>query len=309
MDDQPFVPGQGLDRLPEDPARGQAAALARENVIGQTHYQAPPFRGLDRATYQILNALFAKDAKMVYYRCGKFPKADPASFRVLDPGYYREPAEFSLDHPESHGMPHFQGYARDDRDIYHYVLTIGQPSAIRGADLETFAILRFGYAHDRNHVYHERTRIKGAKPGDFRQINPYYSIDTKKVYYLGGALAGAEPGSFRVLRDGLAVDASRVYQLGKPIEGADPGTYEAVGWSAIGKDKHQVYAHWWPIEGADRDTFVAVGGSYQKDKDRVYFQGKPIPRADPGSIRFLRENRAEDDRRQYNSGISYREKS
>jgi hypothetical protein len=306
MADQPIVPGQGLVPVPGDPARDRDADLAREIVIGQTHYQDPPYRGIDRASYQILNALFAKDAKMVYYRCGKFPKADPASFRVLDPGFYREPVEYSLDYPQSHGMPHFQGYARDDRDIYHYVLTIGKPSAIRGADLDTFTILRFGYAQDRNHVYHERLRVKGAKPGDFRQINPYYSTGGKAVYYLSEVLEGADPGSFQVLRNGLALDASRVYLQGKPIEGADPETYEAIGWSTIGKDRHRVYAHWWPIERADRDTFVAVGGSYQKDKDRVYYQGKPIPKADPKSIRFLGDSRAEDDHRQFNGGMLIR---
>ena len=270
-------------------------------VPGQTFFEPRVIRGADPASLRILNALYAKDEQRVYYRFGKVPKADLASFRVLDPGFFEPPQEYRLN---DWGYPdrRFQGYAKDDRQVFHYVLTIGQPSILRGADAETFEALQWGLARDRLRVYHERFRVDGAKPDEFRQINEFYSITNHSVYCHCGRVEAADRLSFRVLFDMYAKDDRFVYQGGGPIEGADPLTYEVIGLSFVGKDRHRVYAHGLPLAGADPETFVSVGGCYHKDKHRAYFVANPIPGADVKSFRYVHQNFAEDDATIYSSG-------
>ena len=273
---------------------------------GKTFFGPLPVRGADVDSFEVLNALYARDAGRVYYRCGKVPKADPGSFRVLDPGFYVDPNEDYADGQPGAPARQFRGYARDHRAVFHYVDTIGQPSEVRGADLETFEVLDWGFARDRSRVYHERNPLKGASPEAFVQLSVFFSTTESAIYYLDRLLIGADPSTFRVVRGQLARDARCVYLYDRIVLGADPATYQMVGHTSIGKDGARVFANGEPIPGADPETFERVGGLYHRDRDRVYFAGKPVPKARPGSFRYIREHWGEDDHRVYRSGYPSR---
>lgn len=54
---------------------------------------------------------------------------------------------------------------------------------------------------------------------------------------------------------------------------------------AYGMDKIKVYYFGKPIIGSDGATFKILQGSYQKDKNNVYFQNRIIPYADPKTFK------------------------
>jgi hypothetical protein len=82
----------------------------------------------------LLNALFAKDQGNVFFLSGKIREAKAATFRALDRGWFID----------SWGMESYQGYAADREQVFHYVLTIGKPRLIKGADVGSFRVLEHG---------------------------------------------------------------------------------------------------------------------------------------------------------------------
>lgn len=138
-----------------------------------------------------MNKIYAKDKNKVYFLSGSIQDANPAAFRALDAGWF----------VSSSNLETCQGYGADDANVFHYVLTIGKPRLIKGADLPTFRVLQYGYAMDKARVYDEGVRLPKADPASFRQLGYHYSTDGTRVYYGNTILEGADPGTFQVSPD------------------------------------------------------------------------------------------------------------
>lgn len=65
-------------------------------------------------------------------------------------------------------------------------------------------------------------------------------------------------------------------QLHKLIQGADPKTFIKFKFDEYGKDKNLVYYQGKPLIYADAATFTAIGEWYAKDKFRGYYAGDSI---------------------------------
>jgi hypothetical protein len=148
-----------------------------------------PVRGADLETFEVLNALYARDRNRAYYLSGPIKEANAATFRVLDVGW------FDSVWP---GIVSVQGYATDDAQVFHHVLTIGKPRLVKGADVGTFRVVGLGYAVDKARVYYEGVPLLLANPESFRTLGHYYSTDGKRVYYANTLVLGAEADSFQV---------------------------------------------------------------------------------------------------------------
>lgn len=153
-----------------------------------------PLRGADRESFTVLNALFAKDKNKAYYLSGSIPQVNPATFRVLDVGWFESAWE---------GIESIQGYAADDTQVFHHVLTIGKPRLIKGADVASFRVLMRGFAVDKAKAYWEGWQLSKANPETFRPLGHYYSTDGTRVYYGNTMLKGADPATFQVGPDEL----------------------------------------------------------------------------------------------------------
>jgi hypothetical protein len=162
------------------------AIWARDNRRIYTYDS--PLRGADRDTFCVLNKIFAKDKNKVYFLSGSIQDANPATFRALDAGWF----------VGAWNLESCQGYAADDVHVFHYVLTIGKPRLVRGADLPSFRVLQYGFAADKAQVYHEGVRLPKANPAKFRPLGHYYSTDDTRVYYGNTMLVGADPSTFHV---------------------------------------------------------------------------------------------------------------
>lgn len=166
----------------------------------------------DVHSFQVLNPLYARDANHAYYLGGVIKEADAASFQVLDDGVcVREWHNGFGDLVYSRGSQ--EGFAADETNVFHYVLTIGKPCVLKKADRKSFEVLRCGFGRDQQNAYYEKTRLQGADPQSFEVIGPLWSRDKKGVFYGGTRLSGADAKSFTILssHDFLAKDASHYY--------------------------------------------------------------------------------------------------
>ena len=252
----------------------------------------------DRTTFDVLNYIFAKDKSRVFYLSGWVKEADAASFRVLDQGRILG-SGLCEKHSDQDWAYRYKGYGKDNAHVFHYVLTIGKPSVVRGADPDTFEPAGRGYARDRNHVYYESNKVKACDPHAVVFWNDYFCGDAKNVYYLTEAIPGADRISFEVIGGMAAKDGQRVYLRSSVIADAKPATFRLVtdGCDFIGSDGTNVFFHGEKTSGVDAPTFEALGANYFRDKFQVAYHGgtaanpiaslRVIPEADAATFKVI----------------------
>lgn len=259
----------------------------------------------DRETFEVLNHIYAKDKDHAFCLSGVIKEADAATFRVLDEGRYPHPGWPAPSEDSDSGWV-FEGFACDATQVFHYVMTIGKPCVLRGADPATFEVLPYSYGRDAKSVYHEKYRLKGARPEAFRQLNEHFAVDDRSVFYGERAVAGADTASFEVFGRYWAKDANRVYFQDKVVE-ADRASIELIA-KDFARDGERVYGFEGRVlEGADPLTFQHAGELYFKDWARVYYIGYPggwVEGADAGTFQVVQDGKsdARDSRHYYRNG-------
>lgn len=105
----------------------------------------------------------------------------------------------------SQDAPHFELIAEMDSFTFYKDQQNIFVNGIRfdGADVESFELLRHGYARDKTRVYlmgcASFKTIEDADPESFQVINQYYSLDQKHVYWRGSRLTDCEPSTYEAL--------------------------------------------------------------------------------------------------------------
>jgi len=166
-------------------------------------------RGADADSFEVFNELYARDKNRAYYSCGTIKNADPSTFHALDNGLRKTRYRW-----KSHS-----GFAADKDAVYHYTLTIGKPSVLRGADPSTFKPLECDYGIDADRVYFQHTRVSKARPASFRLLGLHYATDGKHIFYGNWIVDGADVASFVEDADDGTIgrDASQQFRTGKPM--------------------------------------------------------------------------------------------
>jgi hypothetical protein len=166
-------------------------------------------RGADSESFEVYNELFARDKNCAYYSFGVIKNADCATFRALDNGIRKTRYRWKS----------FSGFAADKNAVYHYTLTIGKPSILKGADPSSFQSLGCDYGMDSERVFFQHTRVPKARPSTFRLIGLHYATDGHHIFYGNRIVDGADVTSFMEDPDDdiNGRDAFRRYQTGKPI--------------------------------------------------------------------------------------------
>lgn len=171
----------------------------RDNTTVYSNGRA--LKGLDPASFRVLNGIFASDGQTVITSYGNAKVVDPSTFVVLDDG---NQDLGTVDRVVS-------GYARDACQGYWFTNSTDSRHAMvirackHPASLES---LGKGVARDHDHVYLEGARIPSADPHTWRPINRLYSRDAKHLFYLTRKLVGADPDTFKVLESRDPLDTS-----------------------------------------------------------------------------------------------------
>jgi hypothetical protein len=216
--------------------------------------------------FQALNECFGRDNECVFDSLGRAVKGiNAAAFEVLDDG---------LRHNDDGEHPDEAGYARCEGKIYHYEWGGHKTMAIRGADAETFEVLKWGFARDKNKVF-LGINVAKANPQTFRHITCRFGHDGKHVFYLNRIVPEADPNTFEFLGDKFwAKGRSKVFCHDTIVPGADPTTAKLVG--SFLKDANHIFffpAGFKKLEGMDPATFEVFRSNYYRDKARIYCTG------------------------------------
>ncbi len=214
--------------------------------------------GADPATFTLWD-YFCVDKYAVYKRNKKVEKADPRSYKWLDPLY-----------------------AIDNHHVFFH------DKVIEGADPHTFTrIYTPGeeqvsanniYNKDMNHVYYHDQLLEGVDPDTFLVLAKGYAKDSTQVIKGKHIHPEWDAATFEALPRSLCKDKNGVYNpIGNKMEGIDPLSFEILN-HYYSKDKNKVYWNLLPIEGADVRTFeladTSLHGSTAKDKLGNFYQGK-----------------------------------
>jgi hypothetical protein len=166
---------------------------------------------------------------------------------------------------------------------------------IEEADANSFKDIGFGYAKDKNFLYHRLSIFDNFIINDgLEALSENYLKDNQFVYFkkLSGdenivKIEQADSNSFTVFQKEyvtdnrfFAKDKQNVFYLGEIVEGADNETFTLLG-DYYAKDKNNAYYMKKIINGVDLSTFKTYehdnsACSCAKDKNHIYQNGKII---------------------------------
>ena len=201
---------------------------------------------IDKATFQEIDAVYAKDKNGVYVwenrGWKKLEGIDPVTFEIINiSGSARR-------------------YLKDKNGIYSIIYSMDGDSdklVLENLpyDPQTYEVINQLYSKDKNNIYYSDRKIIGVDLPTFQRIDEYiYSKDKNNIYFRG-----------------------------KKISGADKDTFEKIDEYNYSKDKNNIYYNDKKIEGVDKNTFEltydfgsVVNGYYSKDKNNVYYENKKL---------------------------------
>lgn len=138
------------------------------------------------------------------------------------------------------------GYTSKDGCVYYC------DEAIEHADVNTFRVLKYGYAKDKNNVYYKGDILRFVDPVSFKLKGKkdnatdelpetgYYKADGV-VFYNGKTVKGVfTVSNFKDLGDGYAIDTFNAYYKGVKIEGAHASGFKNLG-KGYAKDSFHTY--------------------------------------------------------------------
>ena len=201
---------------------------------------------IDKATFQEIDAVYAKDKNGVYVWENRGWKnlegLDPVTFEIINiSGSARR-------------------YLKDKNGIYSIIYSMD-------GDSDKLALENLPY-----------------DPQTYEVINQLYSKDKNNIYYSDRKIIGVDLPTFQRIDENIySKDKNNIYFRGKKISGADKDTFEKIDKYNYSKDKNNIYYNDKKIEGVDKNTFEltydfgsVVNGYYSKDKNNVYYENKKL---------------------------------
>jgi len=264
-----------------------------ERHLQNCHWADPAnVKGADGATWKILNRSWAVDANSVYLEGKRLKDGHRASFRVLNELFAQDDARVYcvsglacapdaktievLDDAGQDVPYNLYGYARDATHVY-YATTFRAMSIVKGAEPTSFVVLPKLYGHDSKSLYFEGKPVRNSQPDDIRFFDDRYLRAGTGVFHDGKRVAQAKPGAFRLLdeKHGVWRDDERVFWNGSAIDGADPSSFVQLSGN-LARDARQVFVNGKVIPGIDIATFEHLGFDYFRDRKDYYWAGEPM---------------------------------
>ena len=152
----------------------------------------------DITTFKVLNAIFAKDVNHVFYIDGVAHDIDTSTFVPLDVGKIEQADSIYID--ESRRWS-YKGYGRDKDHVYFHDMMSGKPRVVKGVDIDSFEVLDFNYARDKEYIYYYGLKVKEASGSNFQILNAFFSKDDKHVFYSERAIPKVDPENFEPIGD------------------------------------------------------------------------------------------------------------
>lgn len=195
---------------------------------------------IDKATFQEIDAVYAKDKNGVYVwenrGWKKLERIDPITFQIINiSGSARR-------------------YLKDKNGIYN--IDGDSDNLVLEKlpyDPQTYEVINQLYSKDKNNIYYSNRKIIGADLPTFQIGSDGFSKDKNNIYFGGKKILGVDRDTIKIIELPYIKDKNNVYYGNKKIEGADKNTFELT-----------------------YDFGSVVNGYYSKDKNNVYYENKKL---------------------------------
>ena len=286
------------------------AEYFKEN--GEVYYEMPyleiksKVKGADAKTFENVGedkmetiGFFGKDSKNAYFLGKKIKDVSPKGFEILDTKYVKD--DKNLYKFETDLFPYFSSSEIKTRKV-----------SIDGLDVKSFKVLEndkdsyTDYYVDKSNVYMDKDNLKkitGADRNSFEILGYSIARDKNNVYNEGEKLENVDIASFKYFDYGIAKDKNRVFYIDrhKDIENADAKTFERMGESYYFRDKNNVFAlkndysdsnynsGLEVLKNIDRNSFDILNNEIGKDKNGIYYFGEKIDGIPSNNAKIVEE--------------------
>ena len=251
---------------------------------------------------ELIGDYYAKDNKYVYFYGKKLKDVLPEGFETVKENYVKDSKNvYKIEAEITDSIPISSDNKINTKKI-----------SLDGLDVKTFRALEnskdvtsIDYFVDKNNIYYayeNLEKIQGADKNSFEVLGYYIAKDKNNVYYNGKKMENVDSKSFKNFGNFIGKDKNRVFYItgNEDIKDADAESFEIMGDTYYFKDKNNIfvikYSNEFPagqgfikLPNIDRNSFITLSEEIGKDKNGVYYFGEKIKGINPNNVRVIEE--------------------
>ena len=251
---------------------------------------------------ELIGDYYAKDNKYVYFYGKKLKDVLPEGFETVKENYVKDSKNvYKIEAEITDSIPISSDNKINTKKI-----------SLDGLDVKTFRALEnskdvtsIDYFVDKNNIYYayeDLEKIQGADKNSFEVLGYYIAKDKNNVYYNGKKMENVDSKSFKNFGNFIGKDKNRVFYItgNEDIKDADAESFEIMGDTRYFRDKNNIfvikYSNDFPdgegfikLPNIDRNSFITLSEEFGKDKNGIYYIGEKINGINPNNIRVIEE--------------------
>ena len=253
----------------------------------------------------LIGDYYAKDNKSVYRFGKKLKDVLPEEFEIVKENYVKDSKNvYKIESEITDIIPIFSDNKINTKKI-----------SVDGLAVKTFRALEnskdvtsMDYFVDKNNLYYsdyeDLQKIQGADKNSFEILGYYIAKDKNNVYYKGTKMENVDSASVKIFGNFIGKDKNRVFYIqgNENIKDADASSFEIMGDTRYFRDKNNIfvikYSNDFPdregfikLPNIDRNSFITLSEEIGKDKNGVYYIGEKINGINPNNVRVIEEIR------------------
>ena len=250
----------------------------------------------------LIGDYYAKDNKYVYFYGKKLKDVLPEGFEIVKENYVKDSKNvYKIEAEITDSIPISSDNKINTKKI-----------SLDGLDVKTFRALENGkdvtsidYFVDKNNIYYayeNLEKIQGADKNSFEVLGYYIAKDKNNVYYKGTKMENVDSASVKTFGNFIGKDKNRVFYItgNEDIKDADAESFEIMGDTYYFRDKNNIfvikYSNDFPagqgfikLPNIDRNSFITLSEEFGKDKNGIYYIGEKINGINPNNVRVIEE--------------------
>ena len=250
----------------------------------------------------LIGDYYAKDNKNVYLFGKRLKDVLPEGFEIVKENYVKDIKNvYKIEAEITDSIPISSDNKINTKKI-----------SLDGLDVKTFRALEnskdvtsIDYFVDKNNIYYaykNLEKIQGADKNSFEVLGYYIAKDKNNVYYNGKKMENVDSKSFKNFGNFIGKDKNRVFYItgNEDIKDADAESFEIMGDTYYFRDKNNIfvikYSNDFPagqgfikLPNIDRNSFITLSEEIGKDKNGVYYFGEKITGINPNNVRVIEE--------------------
>ena len=246
---------------------------------------AKSFKSFEDRNKTVMDSYYGKDNKNVYLLGKKLKNVSPKEFEILNEDYIKD--DKNIYKVKLEEALFFSSNEINTKKI-----------SVDGLDVKTFRTLEndkeieTNYFGDKNSVYYiyeNIDKIKEADRNSFKILDYYIAKDKNNVYYKGKKMENVDSESFKEFGSFIAKDKNRVFYIegNEDIKDIDAASFEMMGDTYYFSDKKNVFAIKYggefpdgqgfvKLKNIDRNSFSTLSKEIGKDNNGVYYIDEKI---------------------------------